>query len=185
MTAFLKKTLIVLDGEFTSLDPLKQEVIEIGAIKVDQETMTILDRFETKILPSHIETADIDSLRVNGYTDDSWKDAIPMKDAFTQLATFAGQNHPTFGGWNVSLDWTFTAMAFRELNIDNPFDFHVFDIRSIAAEHLKNESGLSKITLSTTCEFLGIHPEPLPHRAVNGAEVAYQVLKEIRARASK
>jgi len=185
MSTFLNKPLVILDGEFTSLDPLKQEVIEIGAIKVDQRTMTILDRFEEKIIPTHIESADADSLRVNGYTAESWQDAISMKEAFTKLATFVGSERATFGGWNVTLDWTFIAMAFRELHIENPFDYHVFDIRSVAAEYLKNESSLQKITLSTTSEFLGLPPEPIPHRAVNGAECAYQILKKLRELSEK
>lgn len=180
MSTFIEKPLIIIDAEFTSLDPLTQEVIEIGAIKVDQRTMEIMGRFEAKITPIHIATADPASLKVNGYTPESWVDAISSRDAFTQLATFAGEGRPTFGGWNVTLDWTFIAMAFREHTLENPFDFHVFDIRSVAAEYLKNESALAKISLSTTCTFLGIPPEPLPHRAVNGAETAYQVLKKLR-----
>lgn len=181
--SFIQSPLAIVDLEFTSVDPLTQEIIEIGALMIDQEKMEILREFEMKVAPSHIETADPESLKVNGYKEELWQGATPIGEALNKLTAFVGNESSkltTFSGWNIPLDWTFLAMAFRAAGKPIPFDYHTFDIRAVAAEFLKRESNIPKITLATTSIYLGFDPEPLPHRAVNGARQAFLVLKKLR-----
>jgi DNA polymerase III epsilon subunit-like protein len=68
-----EKKLAFIDLETTGMDPLKHEIIEIGCLlaKLDDKGQYVeLESFELKVKPEHIETAEQEALRVNGYDED-------------------------------------------------------------------------------------------------------------------
>ncbi|MEK7659856.1 MAG: 3'-5' exonuclease [Patescibacteria group bacterium] len=181
--SFIQSPLFISDLEFTGLDPTIHEIIEIGVVKVDQEKMEVVGELEMRIAPQHIETADPEGIKRAGYDETLWQGALPLDEALNKLTTFVGTgtSQPAkFAGWTQILDWTYLSMVYRKYGKPCPFDYITFDICTLAQEYLKNESNIPKFSLSNTSIYLGIEPEPIPHRAVNGARQAFLVLKKLR-----
>ena len=100
-----------LDLETTGLDPLIHEVIDIGAVRVDQATLEIEATFSAKIQPLHIELASPIALEVNGYTPEAWKHAVNQSDGWRSFFSFARQS--VFASYSTRFDWGFTNEALR------------------------------------------------------------------------
>src|SRR3989339_689153 len=147
-----EKNIAFTDLETTGLDFRKNEIIEIGLILVNQKNLNILDEWQIKIKPEHIEKANLKSLEVNGYKKEDWKDAIALKDA---LKTYAQKVQGTiFCSHNTTFDWAFMEEAFLVTglmkdtdDIDNVLDYHRLDIFSLAWGILKDKK-LEKFNLS-------------------------------------
>lgn len=173
------KHIAISDFEFTGLDPLRHEIIEVGLIVVDRKTLEEKRRFEAKIKPEHIENASQESLAVAGYREEEWKNALPLSEALRQYLEAAGDS--IFAAWCTPYDWLFLLEAFKKTNIENPFGHRTIDLFTVAYEKLKNSPDVTEIGLSGLCQYLGIQREPMPHRAINGAQKAYEVYKKLRA----
>jgi len=184
---FIDRALVITDLETTGLDPLIHEVIDIGAVRVDQATLEIEATFSAKIQPLHIELASPIALEVNGYTPEAWKHAVNQSDGWRSFFSFARQS--VFASYSTRFDWGFTNEALRfyypNQQADRsreeygPFERHLIDIPSIAWGVL---GPLPKIGKDPVATFLGIGPEDKPHDGLRGALHALKVLKELRSR---
>lgn len=168
------------DLEMTGLDPLRHEIIEFGMILADRETLEEIARFEKKVIPEHIELGMPEAFAVNGYKPELWLDAVSLTTALEEYSSLV--TDAIFAAWNTPFDWTFLAEAYKKTGIQNPLDYHTIDVFTLAFEKLAHEPAIEKFRLSRVAEFLGIQKEPMPHRAVNGAEQAYFVYKKLRER---
>ena len=109
---FIDRALVITDLETTGLDPLIHEVIDIGAVRVDQATLEIEATFSAKIQPLHIELASPIALEVNGYTPEAWKHAVNQSDGWRyDSSAFARQS--VFASYSTRFDWGFTNEALR------------------------------------------------------------------------
>ena len=174
---YFSAPLAITDIETTGLDVRRHEIIEIGLVVVHQKTFEITDTLDVKVIPTHIETASPDSSIVAGYRPDHWTGAIALENAMAQYA--AKTRGMIFTAHNVSFDWQFIEEAFRLTKFVHKLDYHQVDIPSVAWTLLK---GLRpKMRLSALCDYFGIEREPSPHRGINGAMKAYEVLKKLVA----
>jgi DNA polymerase-3 subunit epsilon len=166
--------LIITDLETTGLDPDFHEIIEIGAIICDSESLEIMTEIDVKVVPEHIEWATPISLSINGYSPDLWDDAILLSDAiqlYEQLGSGA-----IFTGHNVCFDFRFYVSALKKLNRTSKLDYHRLDIGSMAFPLIQPPVfNLDKIAL-----IVGSQPEQAPHRAINGARKEYEVLCKLK-----
>ena len=62
------------------------EIIEIGLVVADQNSLEVIDELNIKIKPLHIENAVPAALAKNGYKQDDWQDAISLQDGIEQYA---------------------------------------------------------------------------------------------------
>lgn len=174
---FFKRPLAFTDLETTGLFAQRHEIIELGLVLVDQETLDVLDEMNVKVRPEHIETADAKALEVNGYKEEEWKDAQPLDTVMREYAQKVPNAIPA--GWNVQFDVKFLEAAFLETDIENPMDYHIRDVSTLAAELFRTK-GLGRLKMKYVSEFLGITPEPEPHRAINGARMALTIYEHLR-----
>lgn len=168
--------LTIIDLETTGLDPERHEIIEIGAIVFDDKDFKIYHTLETRIQPTHIETAEARALEVNGYNEEDWQDAIPLAKALEHLALIASDS--TMLAYNVSFDHSFLDKAYKDCGIETPFAYHRIDILSIAwakIPHAKVQSW----KLRTICSYLNIIPEAKVHRGGAGAMKGFGVYKAL------
>jgi DNA polymerase-3 subunit epsilon len=170
---YLDRPLAITDIETTGLDAQRHEIIEIGLIVAEQKTLKILDKFEVKIKPTHIQTAQKKGLERNGYNEKEWRKAWDLKDALEIYAEKA--KNGIFVAQNAYVDWSFLAEAFKNTGVEDPTDYHRIDLFSVGWA-MRNKFGLTKFSLSSMCKQLGIELEPMPHRAMNGAKKAYEIL---------
>ena len=173
---FFKRLIAVTDLEMTGLNPDTHEIIEVGLVLADHETWEIADTLDLKVKPEHPETADPSALKVNGYRAEDWQDAVPLKEALEQYASKT--KGAIFCAHNIAFDWAFLDKAFRKTGVKHEMDYHQIDVPSIAWAKLRH-TGIGMIRLSALCRYFGIPEEPPQHRAINGARVAYEVLKRL------
>src|SRR3989338_6523111 len=107
------KRLAFIDIETTGVHPEKHEIIELGCVLVDVEGQSykVVGEFEMKIKPEHIETAEAEALRVNGYTEGDWLFACSLGEALEHLSKKA--DGAVMVAQNASFDYGFLQKAFH------------------------------------------------------------------------
>src|SRR5438445_8383214 len=84
------RPLIFLDLETTGLTVQKHEIVEVGAIKVSSERpFKILGQLSLKAKPKNLKLADKDALKIIGYSDKDWTEAIDLSQALLLLDKFS------------------------------------------------------------------------------------------------
>ena len=83
-----------------------------------------------------------------------------------------------FAAWNVTFDWSFVQKAFHDTRVENTMDYHHLDIPSMVWAKLRKD-GLESVSMDNVAQFLGMPEESKPHRAINGAMTAYEILKKL------
>jgi len=175
-THIFARPIAITDVEITGLDPTIQEIVEIGLVVIDQQTLEILDTLDIKVKPEHIETADEFALKLNGYNKTDWKNAITLKEAMSIYGEKT--KDAIFCAHNVTFDWSFIFEAFRKTGIKNQMDHHRIDLFTMIWMKLRNLD-FEKFSLNEVAKHLGIPEEPMPHRAINGTMTAYEIYKKL------
>lgn len=175
-TSFTARPIAITDVETTGLSSKTHEIIEIGMVLVDQNTLEIIDTFEIKIKPQYPERGSWKAFQVNGYKPEEWLGAVTIEEAIRQYGEKV--KGAMFCAHNVTFDWSFIGEAFEKAGIECSLDYHRLDLLTLAWSKLGSK-GLERLRLKSVCEFLEIDPEPEPHRALNGAMAAYQVYRAL------
>ena len=173
-----ERKIAMTDLETSGDVPGVHEILEIGLVVFDQKTFEIIDTYNQKVKPLHIENAVPAALAHNGYKKEDWKDAINLVE--TMKVYGEKTKDCLFCAYNVSFDWGFINEAFYRSKLPNSMstkeNHDRLDVLSIAwAKGLKDGTSLS---LKTACQLFGIPPEPEPHSAINGAMTAYELFKK-------
>lgn len=173
----LKKAPIAMTDLETSGDIFGvHEILEIGLVVFDPNTLEIIDTLTIKTKPLNIENAVPAALERNGYKDENWKDAVSLEEA---MKIYAEKTKDCiFCAYNATFDWGFINDAFKKTKVQNKMDYHRLDLLSIAWERGLKES--EKWNLKTACQMFEIPPEPDPHSALNGAMTAYELFKKLK-----
>jgi DNA polymerase III epsilon subunit-like protein len=152
------------------------EILEIGLVVFDQNTLEITDTLSVKVKPLNIENAVPAAIAKNGYKEEDWKEAVNLGEAIQMFADKT--KDAIFCAYNATFDWGFMNDAFRKTGVKDMMDYHRLDLLSIAWDKglAKNESW----SLKTACDMFGIPPEPPVHRAINGAMTAYELFKKLK-----
>lgn len=172
-----ERNIAITDIEFTGLDPDQHEIIEIGLLLMRQGDLKIIDELSIKVRPEHIGTADLESLAIAGYSEEEWENVATLKEALEQYAEKV--EGAIFLAHPLTMDWSFLNHAFKKIGIENPMHYYQLDLSSMAWVLLNEEEALPKVTLIELVRYFDIEPEPTPHRAINGAKIAYEILKKL------
>lgn len=173
---FKNRNIAITDLETTGLSLEKHEIIEIGLVLVSQPDFSIIETWDTKVRPVHPETANKDATKISGYTPLEWSNAIELKEAL--MVYSQKTKEAIFCAYNVLFDYSFIRQAFKNTGVKYAMDYHSIDIPSLVWEKLR-KSDHKRMNMNLTADYLGIPKEPEIHRAINGAMVAYQVLKKL------
>jgi len=85
----LPLTFVVLDTETTGLDPARDRIIDLGAVRLD-EKLRELDRF-TSLVRAEVPVP-LAITRMTGIRDDELRDAPPFARVYAALTAFAGDS---------------------------------------------------------------------------------------------
>ena len=179
--------LLITHFDTTGLLSNSHEIIEIGAICCDAESLGILWEFHTKVRPRYIETAQPHVLAANGYNEADWADAPLLWEGFGGY--YIKLDHTMiFTAWNVLLAYSFYLATITYQRLSDRLDptphgdgYYRLDIASMAYPFLSSPVyRMSKLAMA-----FGVESEPFPHRAVTRARTEYQLLKEIRHRGAE
>lgn len=176
----LHRPLAITDIETTGLDAGIHEIIEIGVVVVDQRTLKIKREWSSRVKPHHLARASKRSLTISGYEYKDWLYAPELAEVMRGYAKQVKQ--AIFVGHNSFFDWSFLAEAFKQTGIEDPTDYHRLDLFTLAWSVLGRGRTVptgTALTLQEVARKLGLEPEPLPHRALEGARLKYRVLKAL------
>ncbi|MBR5116822.1 MAG: PHP domain-containing protein, partial [Lachnospiraceae bacterium] len=151
-------TFVVFDLETTGFSPVRDRIIEIGAVKVKDGE--IVDRFSVfvnpkKPIPPRIE-------EVTNINDDMVKDAETIETILPEFVKFIGD--AVLVGHNVAFDIGFINQNCREQGI--AADYTTIDTMGLSRHYFPLQSNHKLDTLAKTLEV----PLDGHHRAVNDAE---------------
>jgi len=172
--------LLFVDTETTGLDATKHELLEVAAIRTSPDGLRVISKFEAKLKPTHIESAEPKALQINGYVASQWTDETCMKpelvvDALQKMAVGTA-----LVGQNVSFDEGFLTPLFTRLGMKAPWGYHKVDTVALAWP-LFLHTDLAGLSLGKLCEFLGVATMPT-HRAAADAEACRQVYLKLMER---
>jgi DNA polymerase-3 subunit epsilon/ATP-dependent DNA helicase DinG len=159
----MAKTLVALDLETTGLEPERDAIIEIGAIKFKGDRVD--DEFTTLVNPGRRLPQFITQL--TGITDAMLVNAPPVGAVLPQLETFVGE-HPVIGH-NVKFDLGFVN-ARRVLRYNEALD--TLDLASVLLPTA------SRYNLGALAKELGI-VLPATHRALDDCKVTVEVYRAL------
>ncbi len=170
-----KHNFAFIDIETTGLSLIKHEIIEIGCV-LTTPTLQVIEEFELKIKPEHIENADPVSLKVNHYNSMSWRDALNLKDGMKILSLKVKDS--IMVGQNVTFDSGFLEYAFAKTGITNSMHYHKLDTISIAWAKFHKDKDFEHFSLRELCKHFDIKNER-SHTALSDARATYELYKKL------
>ena len=165
----MSRILVSLDLETTGLDPLRDAILEIGAVKFRGNE--VLDTFSTLINPARPIPPKITDL--TGIADRDVSGAQKLFDVLQRLSAFV-RDLPIVGH-NIGFDLGF--LNKQRLFYDNP-SLDTFELAGMLIPHAERYS------LGSLAREVGI-ALPATHRALDDARVAHQLYQKMFERASE
>ncbi|MGC9469771.1 MAG: helicase C-terminal domain-containing protein [Anaerolineae bacterium] len=166
----MPKTYVAVDLETTGLDPMRDAIIEIGAVRFDEER--VYDRFSTFVNPGRRIPPFITEL--TGIRDEDVMTAMGAREATSQLADFVGRDPVV--GHNVQFDLSFLRNH-RVLQRNAAID--TFEIAGILVPHA------SRYSLANLVKELGLDLPEQTHRALDDAEMTQALFARLLERAAQ
>ncbi len=170
-----KHNLAFIDIETTGLDVLDHEIIQIGCV-ITKPNLEIVEEFEIKIKPEHLEYADPVSMKINHYDEEAWADALSLKEGMRLFGSKV--KDCIMVGQNVSFDASFLENAFSKNKMHNPMHYHKLDTISIAWAKFHNDIDFEHFSLREMCLRFGIVNEHA-HTALSDARATYELYKKL------
>lgn len=174
----LEQPLAFVDIETTGIDREKSEIIELGVVvaKMKDGALVVTDQLDIKIQPKHIETADPQALRINGYNEADWLFASSLEEA---MKVFVDKTKGAiFLAHNITFDYPFIEQALKDSGLAHDMHFHRIDTLSLAFGILHMSGDLGKLSLRMLCEQFGIENKKA-HSAFADAYALYEVFKKL------
>lgn len=163
----------VVDLETTRRDK-QGEILEVGLILASMNSLEIVEKWSSKVRPTHLELAEATALQVNGYNDCDWADAPTLREVMLRLN--AKTKGATIVAYNASFDAGYLDRAYKMANVANESDDGYICLMR-QARFLIPCDDIENYKLKTVCRYVGIPEEDSVHRALAGAELAYQLFK--------
>lgn len=161
---------VAFDFEATYSKPIVlHEIIEIGAHKLEPETLNILTSFETLVRPSFRIISAIK--QKTGITDEMVREAKPITDIWDEFVTFLG--NATLVGYRVSFDIKLLEKTSDYYGL-NPISNPSIDVFRLVKRLYPKEISYS---LEHFQKLLGITTET--HRATSDAYVTALLFKHL------
>lgn len=178
-----KNNLAFIDTETTGFDPEKHEIIEIACLVASQAVdaqnkphFDVLDEFEVKIKPTHLDTADPEALLINHYNEMDWLFAVDLPKALEQLSEKA--DGAIMVAQNVAFDYQFLNKAFSVTGVKNKMHFQKLDVISIAFAKLYNDERVQKYNLWALAEHFNLLNEK-SHSAMADVRLTFEIYKKL------
>ncbi len=164
--------IVFLDIETTGLNPTKDEIIEIGAVKIKNGIK--IDEFQSLIKCSTPVCAEVTAL--NGLTNEMLeKDGIPIREALEKFLNFIG-DRKIIGHNIIEFDLKFINNYLKKIlqvTLTNPVE----DTLKMARVMLKKANDYKLVTIGQN---LGVYINPaFLHRSVADSELCAEVYRRL------
>lgn len=168
--------LVFVDCETTGLDPAHHELLEVAALRVHPQTLAVETEVVLKVRPERIEDADPEALRINGYSEEAWANAVPLDEAMVQLAPVL--TGAMLAGHNIAFDRGFLDAAWKRVgHRPEALDHHALDTATLAWPLLTSGT-IESFSLASVCTHLGIERGE-EHKALDDARASLDVARRL------
>ncbi len=166
----MTRSYVALDLETTGLDPYRDAIIEIGALRFEGERE--VESFSTFVNPGRSVPLAITEL--TGITNADVSHAPPLRATLRRLSDFVGRSPVV--GHNIAFDLAFL----RQHNalVGNPA-IDTFELAGILVPHA------SRYSLANLAEELDLHLPAQTHRALDDARMAHALYIALLERAAQ
>lgn len=196
--SYIERPLAITDLETSGLNPRHCEILEVGLVLVNRRTWQVLGKFESKVKPTFMRVIEADeeasfdfrslaggekvafrkALDINGYNAYEWCDAPSLEAVLAEYARLT--EDAVFSSHNNVFDWGFLDVAFEETGVKHTMDYHRPDLFTRSSEILLSKDvELPKYSLDSLATYFNLGQEPKPHRALRGAQLAFEVFKAV------
>ncbi len=142
------------DIETTGLELDKHEIIEIATLIYDPIKDEVIEEWETKIKPSHIETASDKALKINGYINNPGLYTNNLNSALIKLNSIVKEC--MICGQNIEFDLKFLRKAMEDQGIEPSFHRHrKLDLMALAWFAVK-DSDIEGMSLENLCNYFKV-----------------------------
>lgn len=163
--------LSVLDTETTGLNPSRHEIIQLGLIEYqidDSGLLAPIREHEYKLKPLHIETADPEALKINGYHTRRWLDADEFDNIVPMLDRIWSTNELLLGQ-NLIFDLRFISKEYARLGLPQPKFPKYIDTKHMGS-CLVNEGILKSSSMDNMCKHFDIKYKGRAHTALTDCQ---------------
>ena len=142
------------DTETTGLSETEHELIEIATIIYNPHNNQVTDEWDTKIAPTHIETAQPKALQINGYINNPGLYTNNLNSALIHFNSMV--KGCMLIGQGIEFDLRFLYKNMADLNIKPSFDRHrKIDLMSMAWFAVK-DSDIPGMSLADLCDYFKV-----------------------------
>lgn len=167
---------LIIDTETSGLDKHKHELLSLGAMVLIDGVVT--ESIEIKVEPRKISNADPEALKVNGYSEYRWKNALPAKQAgFIIQQLFLRHTDAILVGHNVQFDIGFLYEFGKSVNTKFQLPTPYIDTRDICRVALA-PFGCQSMSLDNICLFLGWKRRKA-HTALSDCEDCVRIIQNL------
>ncbi len=135
---------IAIDIETTDADYRKGDIIQIGAVVVNED-LSIGERFSTYIKPTS-DFRNPEAMNVNKISEEILANAMDAEEALSCFESFAldVEKRPLLAAWGAYFDVVFLKEFYRKIGRKYPFSYRCLDLKTIAIwEAAKMEDSVS------------------------------------------
>lgn len=167
-----------LDCEFGGLDPELHDITEVAAIVTDYRLVELGEaEWKVRARPERISK---EAAAISGYDKTLWaKQAVPVRQALTEFTELLPKGKVVLpAGQNVRMDVQFLERAYRNCEIDYPFDYHVIDLVTLYyAWSLVHGEVVPAVSLRQSATAAGLSDGEVPHRAMADARLTLETFR--------
>jgi len=174
-------TYCIFDTETTGFDPIKNDIISIGAILITPEN-DIISQFLINMQPVEWGNISPQALEVNGFTIEQLKTFMDFKSAlgeFDEWLFANGTKTISPIGWNIDYD---IRMMLKPMDALKKNFFHYKKIDLLQTARLLKTAGkldLKKLKLTDVAKYFGINTAEA-HNALADCRMCNEIMKEFK-----
>lgn len=170
---------IAIDLETTDLDPTVGEIVEIGAVYVNED-LSIRGEFQAYVKPS-TEYRNPRAMEVNGISEEALKEAKLFTEVMVDFEKWrkemTSESKTTFASWNVAFDSNFLKEQCKKFGVVCPIAYSPLDLKSMAVWELAKRDIRFYGGLSACMDQVGLSFEGKEHSALDDIKNSLRVVK--------
>lgn len=170
--------ILLIDLEFTGLDPIKHDIVQIAAVLLDKKTLKEKKSFVSFIKPAKWSNWDPESMAIHGIDIKELKKAPSLGSAFKKFhGAFPGK--ALLANYGGIIDIEFMKSAYKRIKKPLPYDYHYFNIWCLFYPYMA-----VKGKLNNPFRFTGFRLEDvMKHFKINIPKDRHDALVDCRAEA--
>lgn len=176
-THIKERPLAFVDLEFSGLGA-DDEILQIGVVLVSQQSFEIIGEWQARVRPRHLENGDKKSLKLISYSDEKWKDALPLKEALEQFDMFV--KDAVLIGYNVVGDFFQLKKSYAQVGLVPSYHWQVLDVLSMIFFGLYR-SRMDGFRMREVVKYFHLKNQEW-HDALVDARATYEIFKKLMNR---